>query len=89
MDERKSPHTLLLDQRKKLTLMGVSDVLRFDEEEICLDTDLGLLTVSGSGLHINRLNVDNGEMVIEGDIDGCVYSNQSKTGGGLFARMFR
>ena len=89
MDERKSPHTLLLDQRKKLTLMGVSDVLRFDEEEICLDTDLGTLTVSGNSLHINRLNVDNGEMIIEGEIDGCVYSNQSRTNGGLFARMFR
>ena len=89
MDERKTHHTILIDQRKKLTLCGVLDVLNFDEEEIRLDTELGMLTVEGSGLHINRLSVENGEMVIEGDIDSCVYSDRQKSSGGLLSRMFR
>ena len=89
MDERKNTHTLLLDQRKKLSLSGVLDVLSFDEEEIRLDTELGLLTIEGTHLHINRLNVDNGEMVIEGELDSCVYSDRQKSGGGLLSKMFR
>ncbi|MBQ1936015.1 MAG: sporulation protein YabP [Clostridia bacterium] len=89
MEERKGNHTLLLDQRKKLSLTGVSDVLSFDEETICLDTELGLLTVEGEHLHINRLSVDNGEMVIEGEIDSCAYSVRQKNSGSLLSRMFR
>lgn len=89
MDERKGNHTLLLDRREKLSISGVLDVLSFDEEEIRLDTELGTLTVEGSALHINRLSVDNGEMVIEGEIDSCVYSDRNKASGGLLSRMFR
>ncbi|MBO4954060.1 MAG: sporulation protein YabP [Clostridia bacterium] len=89
MEERKGNHTLLLDQRKKLSLSGIIDVLSFDEETIRLDTELGLLTVEGDNLHINRLSVDNGEMVIEGEIDSCAYSVRQKSGGSLLSRMFR
>lgn len=89
MDERKGTHTLLIDQRQKMSLSGVLDVLSFDEEEILLDTELGTLTVGGSGLHINRLSVDNGEMMIEGEITSCVYSDRNKSRGGLLSRMFR
>ena len=45
-------HNIIVEDRKKMTLTGVKDVLSFDEETVVLDTSLGRLTVKGSGLHI-------------------------------------
>ena len=54
------PHHLVLEDRRALTVSGVSDVDSFDELTVIIYTDLGELTVKGEGLHINRLNVETG-----------------------------
>ena len=43
----------------------------------------------GSGLHINKIDVDAGELELEGEIDSLSYSDQPVSRGGFFARMFR
>ena len=79
---------LILEERGSLTVTGVSDIDSFDDQTVVVYTELGELTVRGSGLHINRIDVEVGELNLEGQIDSLSYSEQAVRGG-FFARMFR
>ena len=83
------PHNLVLEDRRMLTVSGVSDVDSFDEETVVVFTDLGELTVRGSNLHINRLSVDVGELTVEGNIAALIYSDEAPRSGGFFSKVFR
>ena len=78
------PHQLILEDRRALTVSGVSDVDSFDEL-----TDLGELTVKGENLHINRLNLESGELMLEGHIQSLVYTEVHSRSGGFFGRLFK
>ncbi len=85
-------HNLILENRKKLTISGIEDVDSFDEDSITLFTDTGTLTIRGAALHINKLSVETGEVIIEGEIGALIYTDgdASKTRGmGFLAKLFR
>ena len=81
-------HNIILEDRKKMTLTGVKDVLSFDEETVVLDTSLGRLTVKGSGLHIVNFDTKSGDLSAEGRLYALVYTTEEKSGG-FFSRVFR
>lgn len=95
MEERKIQKerqvcNVILEDRSKLTVSGVEDIDNFDEENFTAITCAGVLVVKGSDLHINKLNVDTGELVVDGEIDSCVFSNNyGVKSGGLFSKIFR
>ena len=73
-------------------MSGIQDVVSFDENQIILDTDMGLLTVKGKSLHVSRLTLEKGEVDIEGTFDSFAYSsneNYRKSGESLFNRLFK
>ena len=77
VDEKKVvklPHNLILEDRRALSVSGVADIDSFDEQSVILFTDLGELTVKGFNLHINKLNVDTGELTLEGEVTSWVRS---------------
>ena len=81
-------HQLTLDGRSRLILTGVEDVLRFDEGEIVLTTDMGTLTVLGEELHIEQLSLDGGEVRVSGQVDSLSYADNTVTGG-FFSRLLK
>lgn len=83
------PHNLVLEDRRMLTVSGVSDVDSFDEETVIVFTDLGELTVRGKNLHINRLSVEVGELTVEGNIAALIYSDETPKNSGFFSKVFR
>ena len=84
------PHNLIMENRNRLTVSGVSDVDSFDEQTVIVFTDMGELTVKGEGLHINRLSLEVGEIMIEGNISSLSYSDSKPTQeGGFWSRVFR
>ncbi len=83
------PHNIVLEDRKLLTVSGVSDVDSFDEQTVIVFTDMGELTVRGSNLHINRLSVEVGELTVEGNISALIYSDEAPRSGGFFSKVFR
>lgn len=86
----KVPHSLTLDNRKKLEISGVLNVDSFDEQNIIAYTDLGELSVKGKNLHISKLNLENGELIIQGNISSMVYANKnSKKKQGMFSKFFK
>lgn len=84
-----APHHVVLEERKHLTVSGVEDVERFDENSIVLSTTQGVMTVTGENLHIEKLSLDGGDLKVEGDIDSLTYEDSGRERGGLFARLFR
>jgi len=67
---------LILENREKLNITGVNDVLSFDDQIVILETQLGLLTVKGENLRINKLSIDNEEVIIEGEINNLCYNEK-------------
>lgn len=70
-----SSHILHIDNRHKIDLTGVTKVINFNEESIILDTILGGLVIKGKEMKVNKLNVDNGDMSIEGEVISINYIN--------------
>ena len=83
----KKPHILTLDNRKLLTLSGVEDVSGFDEQTINVKLSDATLVVKGTGLHISRLSLESGDVVIDGLITSLQYLGASN--GSLRSRLFR
>lgn len=80
-------HRLELTERKKLSIGGVEDVEAFDEAAVTLSTVGGQLTIRGSGLRLNRLNLEGGELLVEGRIDMLEYAESGSKSRGLFGRL--
>lgn len=87
--ERIRAHTLHMDNRELMSVTGVKDVMSFNEEEVLLLTENGDLCVEGDGLHITKLNLDEGHVVIEGEICSIEYEESREARGSLLSRMFR
>lgn len=82
-------HRVTLEGRDRLTVSGVEDVERFDENEIVMNTAEGALIVSGENLHIDKLSLDGGELHVDGRVDALSYEDAGGVhGGGLFSRLF-
>ncbi|NLC87892.1 MAG: sporulation protein YabP, partial [Clostridiaceae bacterium] len=65
---------LILENREKLSVSGVLDVLSFDDQVVIIETELGLLTIKGENLRINKLSIDTSEVIVEGEIYNLTYS---------------
>ena len=93
MDEiRTRAHRVVLENRSKGSVTGIQDIVSFDENQIVLDTDMGLLTIKGKNLHVSRLTLEKGEADIDGSIDSLTYSSNEayrKSGESFFARRFK
>ena len=59
MEEKKNigPHNLIMENREKLTITGVIDIHSFDDELVLAETELGILTIKGNDLKMNKLNL--------------------------------
>ena len=82
------PHKLSLNERKNLTMTGVTEVVSFDDTAVILRTALGTLVVQGRDLQLKTLSLDGGQVAVDGNISALNYE-ESKPAGSLFGRLFR
>ena len=82
---------LVLENREKLSISGVLDVLSFDDQIVIIETELGLLTIKGEDLRINKLSIDTSEVIVEGDIYNMGYSEKEidKKSGSFLGKIFK
>ena len=85
---REMPHTVILEGREKLSISGVVDVQSFDEDQGLLETVRGMLVVRGQGLHVERLQLEAGELIVEGEVGCLEYDDSVQPRGGFFSRLF-
>ncbi|RJX28858.1 MAG: sporulation protein YabP [Dethiobacter sp.] len=87
-------HRLVVDSREKVEVTGVLNVDSFDDQEIILETEQGLLAMRGEDLHIKHLNLEQGELTIEGFLLEFAYSEERSIrlkdrGKSFFERLFK
>lgn len=97
LEDRKMANTmniiqnLVLENREKLSISGVLDVLSFDDQVVIVETELGLLTIKGENLRINKLSIDTSEVIVEGEIYNLSYSENDldKKTSGFLNKIFK
>lgn len=88
--EKNIIQNIILENREKISVSGVLDILTFDEEEITLDTQLGMLNIKGSDLKVEKLSVDTGEVVAKGHFDTIFYTKDAvRKNGSFFKNLFQ
>ena len=82
------PHSLILENRERMSVSGVIDVERFDEQEAIISTSQGTMLIRGNGLHMEKLSLETGDIILVGSVDSIQYEELRKEGG-LLAKLFR
>lgn len=82
------PHKLSLNERKQLTMTGVTEVVSFDETAVVLRTALGTLEVQGQELQLKTLSIDGGQVAVDGSISALIYE-EPRAQQGFWGRLFR
>ncbi len=82
------PQKIVLNERKDLTISGVTEVLRFDDSSVSLQTSLGLLEIQGQELQLKALTADSGQVTVTGHICGLFFEDPSPVRG-LWSRLFK
>ncbi len=72
-------HNIILEERSRLSISGVTDVESFDENEISLYTTLGELSIKGKCLHVDEMSLESGNITISGDVKSLVYGDKDRT----------
>lgn len=82
------PHKLTLNERKSLSMIGVTEVVSFDDTAVVLRTALGTLSVQGSGLQLKTLSLDGGQVAVDGTVTALIYE-EPRPDRGVWQRLFR
>ena len=83
-------HNVILENRNHMNISGVDDVDSFDEHSVVMFTQLGVLSVKGENLHINKFSVEGGDISIDGKIYSINYTDDfAQKNGGFFSKMFK
>ena len=83
---------IVLENREKLNITGILDVLSFDDQIIIIETELGLLTIKGDNLKINKLSLDTSDFIVDGKISSLTYSDSDpniKKSKSIFNKIFK
>ena len=73
-----TPHRLTLQDRKQLSMTGVTEVVSFEEDAVVLKTGLGTLSVHGQGLKLKTLSPQGGQVELTGTVSALVYQEPRK-----------
>lgn len=80
------PHKLTLNERRQLTVTGVTDVVSFDENAVIVHTELGTLVVQGKNLQLKTLLPEGGQVTVEGTVSALIYE-EPRPAGSLWRRL--
>ena len=84
-----SEHNITILSRKHMEIGGAVSVLSFDDEQVVLKTSMGICCVQGRGLNVSKLDLDGGDVFIEGQIVSLYYPTETEEKQGFFARIFK
>lgn len=83
MEREQIPHKLTLNERQKLTVTGVTEVVSFEDTAVVLRTELGTLVVQGRDLQLKELSVEGGQVEVAGTVSSLQYEEPRPAGGWL------
>lgn len=83
------PHNIIMENRSKISISGVENAESYNETEIILHTSKGVLIIRGDGMNLSKLNLDSGEITVNGRITVLEYVEPRQSGGSLLSRIFK
>ncbi len=83
------PHNITMEGRMRLSISGVRDVDSFDADAVLVNTSQGNMIVRGRDIHMEKLNLENGEVIIGGMINAIEYEEEEPEHEGFFSRLFK
>ena len=88
---KKGSHQLTLVSRERLTMEGVTNVGSYDQEELILETDQGVLVIKGDNIHLTQLNLDQGKISLIGRVNSLIYSGDTlaQKNKGILGKIFK
>lgn len=87
MNEKTSEKgNITIHARKCISLDGIIDILSFDENGVTLSSELGMISLEGEELRVRKMDVEAGEVVVDGKINGVMYVDHIPGRRGLFGR---
>lgn len=69
-------HIISIDNRERITVTEVSDVDSFNEQSILVSLKNGGLLIKGEKLHIQKLDLEEGKVIITGAIGSVAYTEK-------------
>ncbi len=90
--EAGAKHTVVIEDRSRIKINRVEDVESFNEEKAVVYTAMGVMVVTGYNFKVSKLNVDDGQLIIDGEVDKIEYTEAAggqEQSGGFFGRLFR
>lgn len=82
-------HMVHIDNRERIEISGVTKVDTFNEDDVILHTVMGVLNIKGKNMKVNKLNVDTGDMLIEGMVYSMHYLSKDKEKGSILKKLFK
>ncbi len=83
-------HTVSLEDRRHLRVGGITDVIGYDEHSVTAHTTRGILTVEGDGLHVRKISLEEGMLLLDGTVTALYYTEEAPAHtGGFWERLFR
>lgn len=83
-------HNITLEGRKDLIVSGVTEVDNFDDKMISASTEMGMLIIKGENLNIKKLNLELGDLEVDGKINSLSYTDKTSTSSeGFFSKLFK
>lgn len=70
-------HYLSVENREKLTINQVIDVEAFDEQNLWANIKDGAIEISGDNLSVEKLDLEEGLLIIRGKINSFCYLNKN------------
>ena len=86
MSQEQISHRVILEERQKLTMTGVTEVVSFDENAVVLQTGLGSVSIHGRELQLKNMSAEGGQIALQGYIAALIY--EEPRSGGWLSRLF-
>lgn len=80
MAQTQLPHSLSLNERRELTMTGVTEVVSFEDSAVVLRTEMGTLVVQGQQLQLKTLSLEGGQVEVDGTVSALIYEEPRQSG---------
>lgn len=84
-----SEHNVTMLSRKHMEISGAVNLLSFDDEQVVVKTEMGICCVQGRALNVAKLDLDGGNVFIDGEVTALYYPEQTEEKQGFFSRIFK
>ena len=72
------PHKIIIENKQRVVVTGVEDMDSFNENEVIYLTSVGMMTITGQDLHVSKLNLEDGQLIVEGVIECADYTDHDE-----------